>query len=506
MIYGLILMLGIGMAGCDNDYAEPPVPQPDGGVIGIGTWDDPMTAYQVLQGFVNDSIAEPWACGYIVGYCNTNVSNTLSAASAVLKGEGCTVPTNMLITWKNPADLTPGDSITWEDCATVQLPNTDVRKALNLKDHPDNFGKLVTLRGTTGSKYCGAYGVRSVSDFEWGDKGKDLPPVELQPLPYLWEGWNSSLDLNYYKNSGWRVLTVEGNLLGWGIAQLANGNCMTASAYSGTISGGPYEAWLQSPAVDIDKSMLKNVSFKMRSSYYSPDSSMEVWLIADDKPVRRLDANIPVAPENGFSEWTSSLIDLSDVSGVIRIGWLYKTQKGGRECTAYNLDDVNIGGAPEVIYAGLDAGAATIDWTVDNIKLGGLEYIWSWYERNGAHYLYGTAYANGSFEALSYAISPEIDLTGKTDVSAQFEHAANYQRNIRQLCGFMVREVGQTEWTQIAIPNWPAAGTWNFASSGQISLADFEGKKIQVAFKYESTKQNADSWEIRNFQITGKSK
>ena len=70
----------------------------------------------------------------------------------------------------------------------------------------------------------------------------------------------------------------------------------------------------------------------------------------------------------------------------------------------------------------------------------------------------------------------------------------------------MVREVGQTEWTQIAIPNWPAAGTWNFASSGQISLADFEGKKIQVAFKYESTKQNADSWEIRNFQITGKSK
>ena len=93
-----------------------------------------------------------------------------------------------------------------------------------------------------------------------------------------------------------------------------------------------------------------------------------------------------------------------------------------------------------------------------------------------------------------------------TRLRAQFEHAANYQRNIKQLCGFVVRIAGESEWTQLTIPNWPAAGNWDFAKSGEIDLSAFEGKQIQVGFKYASTAQNADSWEIRNFQITGKSK
>ena len=228
--------------------------------------------------------------------------------------------------------------------------------------------------------------------------------------------------------------------------------------------------------------------------------------MVDNKAVRRLDANIPEAPADGYSDWAATRLDLSQESGVIKIAWRYYSAQGGKNCTAYCLDNVNIGDAPEIIYAGLDAGAPSINWTYDNMNMGGLSYIWEWTERNGGHYLIGTAYAGGAHEALSYAISPEIDLAGKTRIRATFEHAAFFQRNLRNTCAFVVREVGATEWTQLTIPNWPDSGTWNFFDSGEIDLSAFEGKKIQVAFKYASTSSAADSWEIRNFQITGKSK
>ena len=504
IIYALALTLSIGAVSCNDDLAEPPIPTPDGGRIGLGTWDDPMTAAQVLTGYTNDSIAQPWATGYIVGYCNTNVSNTMSEKSAVLQGEGCTVATNMLISYIDPT--APGVSLTWEDCATVQLPSGAVRNALNLKDHPENFGKLVTLRGTTGSKYCGAYGIRSVVDYEWGDKGKETTAEEVAPVSYLFQGFDTSTDLNAYKAQGWRVLTVSGSTLGWGIATEGSRNYIVASAYNAPVNGGPYESWLVSPAVNIDESVEKTLSFNMRAGYSTPDSSMEVWLMKDNKPVSRLEANIPAAPADGYSEWVKTTVDLSAQEGDIKVAWRYRTEHGGSECTAYCLDNVNIGGAPEVVYAGLDGAAASINWTFDNVNLGGLSYVWSWTERNGGHYLYGTAYSGGSHETLAYAISPVVNLSGYTRLRVQFEHAANYQRNIKQLCGFMIRKEGETEWTQLDIPDWPKSGTWDFSNSGEIDLSAYESQRVQFAFKYASTAQTADSWEIRNFQVTGKSK
>ncbi len=144
------------------------------------------------------------------------------------------------------------------------------------------------------------------------------------------------------------------------------------------------------------------------------------------------------------------------------------------------------------------------DWTIDDGTLPeGLTYIWSWKVYQNAGYLNASAFLGSAFASEAYAISPVIDLTGVTGAGANFDHAAKFQTTLLELCGFAVREEGATEWTALKVPTWPAAGAWTFANSGNIDLSAYDGKKIQVAFKYGSTAAGADTWEIKNLAITG---
>lgn len=143
------------------------------------------------------------------------------------------------------------------------------------------------------------------------------------------------------------------------------------------------------------------------------------------------------------------------------------------------------------------------DWTIDDVFLSSeISYVWSWHMYNEAGYLNASAYMNGTpHTATAYAISPEIDLTNATEASFSFEHAAKFQTTLRTLCGLVVREVGTTVWNDLTIPVWPEAGLWAFVNSGEISLERYLGKRIQIAFKYGSSSDGADTWQIRNLVI-----
>lgn len=172
----VIVMLGLTalLTGCTGDQALPPLYKPEAmgdARLGNGLWNAPMAAYQVALGSIpTDEFGvnrtQCWVTGYIVGWVNTQISTSNIEAAADF-----TVPaslaTNILIASrpdeKNPLNV-----------ATVQLPYGDVRNALNLLDHPENLYQQVTIYGHVGSKYCGAYGVRSVTEYAWGDQGLDL--------------------------------------------------------------------------------------------------------------------------------------------------------------------------------------------------------------------------------------------------------------------------------------------------------------------------------------------
>lgn len=73
---------------------------------------------------------------------------------------------------------------------------------------------------------------------------------------------------------------------------------------------------------------------------------------------------------------------------------------------------------------------------------------------------------------------------------------------MRSLCKFVVRVEGESEYTELPIPEWPEAGGWKFVSSGAISLSDFDGKQIRIGFKYASSTDGADTWEVKNVKVT----
>lgn len=157
----------------------------------------------------------------------------------------------------------------------------------------------------------------------------------------------------------------------------------------------------------------------------------------------------------------------------------------------------------DIIYEGLVSNCD--DWTFDNVTIPAeASYIWSWKEYNGAGYLNASCFiANTAYASEAYAYT-SVDLSGKSDASVAFDHAAKFQTTLTQLCGMVVREAGTASWTPLSIPSWPAAGAWTFAASGDISLKAYAGKKIEIGFRYASSDSGADTWEIKNFTVKGK--
>ena len=145
-------------------------------------------------------------------------------------------------------------------------------------------------------------------------------------------------------------------------------------------------------------------------------------------------------------------------------------------------------------------------WTLsaDNLPEG-LTYVWNWKSYDNEYYLNGSAFANKTAYPVSdcYAISPVVDLTDYNDASMKFEHTAKFQTTLKTLCGVSVREEGAAGWTPLEITEWPVADSWTWSWSNVIDLKAYAGKKIQIGFKYGSTAEGADTWEIRNLYVSG---
>jgi len=99
-----------------------------------------------------------------------------------------------------------------------------------------------------------------------------------------------------------------------------------ASGYQGT---APFDAWLITPAFDIDKAAEKVLTFRTQvNGYGSSKTTLKAFVLSSNDPATatrtELSPVLATAPESGYSEWVESgNLDLSAFSGTIYIGFQY---------------------------------------------------------------------------------------------------------------------------------------------------------------------------------------
>ena len=145
------------------------------------------------------------------------------------------------------------------------------------------------------------------------------------------------------------------------------------------------------------------------------------------------------------------------------------------------------------------------NFTIENKTLpDGLTAIWTYDSKYG---MKATGYASSTnYDTESWLISPVIDLSAATSPVLTFKHAVNFFESVdkaKEEASVWAKAEGG-DWAQLSGVNYPTSLSWTFVESGEVSLAAYAGKKVQIAFKYVSTATKAGTWELDEFVVKNK--
>lgn len=138
----------------------------------------------------------------------------------------------------------------------------------------------------------------------------------------------------------------------------------------------------------------------------------------------------------------------------------------------------------------------------------GLSYVWNFGAQYGAK---ASSYVGGkNYEVESYLVTPTIDLTNIQKTTLSFDQCINkFFTNVNEEATLWVREVtastrakAVSEWTQITI-SYPeiTTGNWSAFETQNVDLSAYDGKQIQIGFKYVGNPAGAGTWEIKNVKV-----
>lgn len=141
------------------------------------------------------------------------------------------------------------------------------------------------------------------------------------------------------------------------------------------------------------------------------------------------------------------------------------------------------------------------DFTINNVTLGTLSYVWQHATYNSDGYMKASAFMNNAaVVAESWLVSPAISLAGATSPVVTFTHAHKFAGTPSEELTLWV-SANDGAWEQVTIPTYSDNNSWTFVESGEISLAKYVGSTVKVAFKYVSTASKAGTWEVKNFSV-----
>lgn len=306
-------LIGYELSKAPGTGGDTPTPTPTPG--DAGTKEKPYTVANVQAGATGTGV---WVKGYIVGW----IDGKTLADGAKFNADGVTVSSNVML-----ADA--ADAATTAKIIPVQLPSGEIRKAVNLQDNPANYKKEVLLKGNLVA-YFGVPGLKEVSAAvidgkEYPMGGDDQPSGDV--VTSLDENFDASTDIP----AGWFQKQAAGDKA-WYVRNFSENNYITMSGFKGT---APFDQWLLSPAIDMDKVSDKTLTFDTQVNGYG----------ATTTTLKATFATAPAAGADGktkYSEWVKSgNVDLAKYKGKVYIAFRYQASK--------------------------DANYAT--WCVDNVKL-----------------------------------------------------------------------------------------------------------------------------------------
>ena len=145
-------------------------------------------------------------------------------------------------------------------------------------------------------------------------------------------------------------------------------------------------------------------------------------------------------------------------------------------------------------------------FTTQDIKLDGLNYVWSLDDRYGWK---ASGYADQTNKTTeSWLISPQIDLSKAAAPIVKFDVAVNFLKKNTVDHYFTMEistdyngDVSQATWTKVEGIQWPAGDSWTFYTIEGADISSFAGQKVYIAFHYKSDKDTALTVEIQNLSV-----
>ena len=204
---------------------------------------------------------------------------------------------------------------------------------------PSGYGSVVGILSYFGTDWQVL--LRSTDDCIGFDESvaPDTPSTPSQAVNTLNETFENVSSVADIK--GWTSKVVKGNK-DWYFTSFDNNYYAACTAYKGTDDGNGYDAWLITPALNVDSLSEKTFSFDSQAAYSG--GAFEVYVMTTNDPatatLTKVDCTLATPPASGYSGFVSSgVISLAQYTGTIHIGFRYTATTSASSMT-FCIDNV----------------------------------------------------------------------------------------------------------------------------------------------------------------------
>lgn len=313
--------------------------------------------------------------------------------------------------------------------------------------------------------------------------------------------------------SGWSNIAEKGSVYWQGNSY--DGNFYTQMSAYGASS--EVVSWLISPTISLADAEDPMFAFEIKIGYYNADC-LQVLISDDYNGLDPTIANwIDVTSQFTFYNvgaaygpmYISGLYDMSGFkSKPITIAFKYTGDGANLQTTTYQIDNVQVGGAVDVISTEVFSEPFTDLSAWGNILVQGTK-TWLSKSYSGNYYTQYSAYGTTE-EQEGWLVSPAVAVPATGVAELLFDiTVANYNATCLSV---MVStdysgDVTTATWddlsTHFGLPVLPTSGYGTMASAGAAPLNKYAGQTIYVAFKYvgNGAESRTTTYQVDNVQV-----